>query len=115
MSDCILYGIPNCDRVRAARKWLEQKGVPFRFHDLRQDGVDETLLRQWLEQVDLTDLVNRRSATWRQLNETTRQHILNGDLSLLAQYPTLIRRPVLACSSTLTVGFNPDHWETLLS
>ncbi len=115
MSDCILYGIPNCDKVRAARRWLEQKGVPFRFHDLRQDGVDEALLRHWLERVDLAELVNRRSTTWRQLSEADRAAILSGDLTLLAQHPTLIRRPVLVCGDRLLVGFDPDQWEAALT
>ena len=115
MSDCILYGIPNCDKVRAARRWLEQKGVPFRFHDLRQDGVDEALLHRWLDHVDLAELVNRRSTTWRQLSEADRAAILNGDLTRLAQHPTLIRRPVLACGDRVWVGFDAARWEAELS
>jgi len=39
-----IYGIPNCDTCRKARKWLEQNSVQHQFHDVRVDGLDiETL------------------------------------------------------------------------
>ena len=31
------------DTVRKARRWLDDAGVAYRFHDLRSDGVDEAL------------------------------------------------------------------------
>ena len=30
-----LYGIPNCDTVKKARKWLDEKGVGYTFHDYK--------------------------------------------------------------------------------
>ena len=35
-----LYGIKNCDTVKKARKWLDEKCVDYSFHDFRSDGVD---------------------------------------------------------------------------
>ena len=29
----LLYGIPNCDTVKKARVWLEERGVGYVFHD----------------------------------------------------------------------------------
>ena len=28
-----LYGIPNCDTMKKARKWLADNGVEYEFHD----------------------------------------------------------------------------------
>ena len=36
----ILYGIPNCDTVKKARRWLDEQGIAYRFHDVRKDGLD---------------------------------------------------------------------------
>lgn len=40
-----LYGIKNCDTIKKARRWLEERGIDYRFHDYRVDGVDNTLLQ----------------------------------------------------------------------
>lgn len=115
MSDIILYGIPNCDKVRAARKWLEERDVPYRFWDLRKDGLDEALLQRWLQTVDLKTLLNTRSATWRQLDESARAAIQGGDLAQLAAHPTLIKRPVLDVDGKIIVGFDPERWAEVLA
>ncbi|MFQ5609557.1 MAG: glutaredoxin domain-containing protein, partial [Woeseiaceae bacterium] len=53
-----LYGIPNCDSCRKARKWLDGAGVAYRFHDVRVDGVSEDLLDRWLTLTDWKTLLN---------------------------------------------------------
>ena len=35
----ILYGIRNCDTVKKARAWLDQRGVEYRFHDYKVGGM----------------------------------------------------------------------------
>ena len=32
-----VYGIKNCDTCRRARRYLEDRNIEFRFHDLRED------------------------------------------------------------------------------
>ncbi|WP_272897569.1 glutaredoxin domain-containing protein, partial [Sphingopyxis bauzanensis] len=43
----ILYGISNCDTVKKARRWLDEQGVAYRFHDVRKDGLDAARLQSW--------------------------------------------------------------------
>ena len=30
------YGIPNCDTVKKARKWLDGQEIPYVFHDYKK-------------------------------------------------------------------------------
>ena len=46
-----LYGIPNCDTIRKARKWLDQHNIEYIFHDFRKDGIDAGQLENWSKQV----------------------------------------------------------------
>lgn len=39
-----LYGIKNCDTIKKTRRWLEEHGIDYRFHDYRVDGIDLPLL-----------------------------------------------------------------------
>ena len=68
-----VYGIRNCDTVRAALKWLEARRVPFSFHDFRADGVSGDELRAWLATAHGPMLLNKRSASWRQLTDAQKQ------------------------------------------
>ena len=115
MSELTLYGIANCDKVRAARKWLAERGVAYRFWDLREDGLTVEMLQRWLQQTELKALINTRSTTWRQLDEAECAAVQAGDLGRLAEYPTLIRRPLLEAGAKLLVGFDAQQWTEALS
>ena len=108
-----VYGIKQCDTVRKARKWLDQKEVEHRFHDFRIDGLSAELLRGWLNSDFSDKLVNRRSTTWRQLSEEQRQSEGESLLELLLEFPTLIKRPVFVTDQIFAVGFNPKELEGL--
>jgi len=110
-----LYGIPNCDRVRAARKWLEQQNISYRFHDVRATVLPRAQLQQWVEQLGFEALVNRRSTTWRQIPPSVREHLsADSAIELLQTQPTLMKRPVLEINSQLTVGYDEDEYRRIM-
>ena len=112
----VLYGIPNCDTVRKARKWLADHGVDYRFHDFRKDGLDPAALRRWAKAVGWEILLNRRGQTWRKLDPAVRE-AMNEDTALewMAKEPTLIKRPVVETDDGVLVGFDPAVWEQTFS
>lgn len=109
----VVYGIPNCDSVRKARKWLADNEIAYKFVDVRENPPDAAKLHAWTDAVGAGTLVNRRSTTWKQLDPTARQRIDAGDvIDTLAANPTLIKRPVLEFAGTTMVGFEPDSYRT---
>lgn len=107
-----VYGIRNCDTVRAALKWLEARNVPHTFHDFRVDGVPKEELRRWTRSAHGPYLLNKRSASWRQLTEQQKQAAETDPVPLFLELPTLIKRPVITDGKTvLDVGFSPDSLE----
>jgi Spx/MgsR family transcriptional regulator len=110
-----LFGIGDCDTVRKARRWLDDRALDYRFHDFRKDGLLRTDLERWCDTVGWESLLNRRSATWRQLPAQTKTD-LDGALAqdLMLGNPTLIRRPVLEGPEVLLVGFSEQDYEQLL-
>lgn len=113
----ILYGIKNCDTVRKARQWLDTSGLYYHFHDFRHQGLDAQTIHRWLDQVGPDKLINKRSTTWKQLDDNTRARAQAGEdiPSLLAAQPTLIKRPVLEHNGGITVGFSYDLYREHLS
>ncbi len=91
-----LYGIKNCDTVKKARKWLDMHGVDYQYHDFRENGLDEESVSAWIDELGWQNLLNRRSTSWKALDEQTR---LNMDEARARKavllHPTLIKRPLL--------------------
>ena len=107
-----IYGIPNCDKCRAATKWLTAAGVEFSFHDVRADGLDAAQVTAWLDELGSDALLNRRSTTWRQLSEAER----SGDpAGLILQHPTLLKRPLVDTGKGLLVGYDEAAWQDALA
>ena len=107
-----LYGITSCDTVKKARRWLEERGITYRFHDLRKDGLDATLLGAWERALGWEALLNRRGATWRKLSEAQRCGLdRDRAVALMLAHPTLVKRPVLDLGGSIRVGFRQDEYE----
>ncbi len=100
-----VYGIPNCDTCRKARRWLDERGADYRFHDFRKDGLDRATVAAWLAELGADVLVNRRGTTWRQLPEDDRAKLETNAADLLVAHPTLIKRPVFDLGDSRQVGF----------
>lgn len=110
-----LYGINSCDTCRRARRWLDQAGVDYQFHDLRADGIRPAELERWADHVGWGTLLNRRSTTWRSLDPAQREGLdERSALALMGRQPTLIKRPVLDTGGTVSVGFSESRYKDLL-
>jgi len=111
-----LYGIKNCDTCRKARKWLNDRGIEHRYHDLREDGMNADLAKVWLEAAGTDTLVNRRGTTWRKLPEDIRDGLDEKSAAkLLLEHPTLIKRPVIDRDGAIIVGFTQEIQDGLAS
>ncbi len=109
-----LYGIKNCDTIKRARRWLEQNGIDYQFHDYRVDGLSPELLNILESKLGWDAMLNRRSTSWRQLSDSDRQN-LDSDTAkaLMLSQPTLIKRPVLEYNDRLIIGFSPELYRNL--
>ena len=97
----IVYGIKNCDKVRAAQKQLKADGVEHRLHDVRQDGMDLALVEDMLNDIDLAQLINKRSTTWKQLSDAEKADL---KAALIVANPTLMKRPVIFEAGAYRIG-----------
>lgn len=112
----IMYGIPNCDTVKKAQKFLEANEIEFEFHNFKKQGLNLETVQKWLESQPIEVLVNKRSTSWKQLTDTQKEQLLSEeDLTVLTEMPTLIKRPVLETDAKLLVGFKADEYQQILS
>ena len=108
----LLYGIKNCDTMKKAIAWLEASGVAYEFVDYKKAGIVEAQLPGWNERAGWETLLNTRGMMWRRLSDEERNAVDEAKaLSLMTDYPTLIKRPVLDTGAALLVGFDPEAYE----
>lgn len=106
-----VYGIKSCDTCRKARKFLAENDIEFRFHDLRDDGLDSQMLKRWADRIDWEKLLNRKSLTWRKIPETDKEGMTRDRaFALMLDQPTLIKRPVLESERFMAVGFSEKRF-----
>jgi Spx/MgsR family transcriptional regulator len=109
-----LYGIKNCDTCRKARKAMDGTGIPYQFHDLREDGLSAPLLEHLLEKVPVVEALNKRSTTWRNLPDEEKQAVdANKARELLLAHPTLLKRPLLDTGDEILVGYREGDYDDL--
>lgn len=104
-----IYGIKNCDTMKKARAWLDDHGVAYDFHDYKTAGIARDKLRQWSEEVGWETLLNRAGTTFKKLPEADKEGLNERKaLALMAEQPSMIKRPVLDLGPRRVVGFKPD-------
>jgi arsenate reductase len=111
-----IYGIRNCDTMKKAFGWLNTHGVAYRFHDYREQGVSEALVRGWCAKLGWDKVLNRASTTFKNLPDTDKVGLdEERAIALMVREPTMIKRPVLVSGETVTAGFKPDVYAGLFS
>ncbi|MCW8922408.1 MAG: ArsC family reductase [Gammaproteobacteria bacterium] len=107
-----LFGIPNCDTMKKACRWLDANGVLYTFHDYKKAGVPEDELKLWVKTTDWEVLLNRRGTTWRKLDNAIKDNIDEASaIKVMLENPSAIKRPVLKIDDQLLVGFSEDTYK----
>ncbi|WP_425052586.1 ArsC/Spx/MgsR family protein [Psychromarinibacter sp. S121] len=104
------YGLKTCDTCRKAEKALRSHGYDLNVIDVRSDGVPKAELERFVETFG-EPVVNRRSTTWRGLSDAEQA---GNPVELLANHPTLMKRPVIGHEGRLYLGWGKDVQDALL-
>lgn len=114
----IIYGIKNCNTVKNALSWLNDKKVKFDFHDYKSKGITQDKLKEWSKQVGWENLVNKRGTTWRQLDEGTQSRIANESaaIALMMDKTSVIKRPLIEDNGkVVALGFDEATYKRIFS
>jgi arsenate reductase len=101
----IIYGLKNCDTCRKAMKELPDAQLV----DVRAEGVPDDVMQQAFAQFGAA-LMNTRSTTWRGLEAEAREQ---DPLSLIAQHPALMKRPLIEKEGKLFLGWTKQVQDAL--
>ncbi|MDK1286690.1 ArsC family reductase [Pseudoalteromonas umbrosa] len=110
----VLYGIPNCDTIKKAKKFLQEQNIEFAFHDYRKDGLTPALLDSFVAKLGWETVLNKRGTTYRALSDEQKQTL---DEASAKQYmldaPAMIKRPILQVDTELHIGFKAAQYQEI--
>ncbi len=112
-----LYGIKNCDTIKKTRRWLEEQGIAYQFHDYRVDGLSDEHLQGFIDKLGWEPLLNTRGTTWRKLPQEQRDAITDAQSAktLMLEQPAMIKRPLLETESgEILLGFNIEIYQQVI-
>lgn len=105
-----VYALKTCDTCRRALAEIRAKGHDPAVTDVRADGLEPAEIARFLDAFGAA-LVNRSSATWRKLSEEERAR---DPAALIAEFPTVMKRPVIEVDSRLYLGWTADVKQAVL-
>jgi arsenate reductase len=109
-----MYGIKNCDTIKKARTWLEDKGVAYAFHDYKASGIDRARLSAWTDELGWEKLLNRAGTTFRKLPDAERETVdRDKAIDLMLAQPSMIKRPLLDLGDRRVLGFNANIYQEI--
>lgn len=111
-----VYGINSCDSCRGARKWLDEHGIAYAYHNLRDQGINIQTLERWCDRIDWQKILNKQSLTWRKIPESDRIDMHKDKaLATMIEYPTLVKRPVLEFKEFILLGFSLNNYQAIFA
>ena len=111
-----IHALKSCDTCKKAIKALTAAGHSLVVTDVRADGIEAASLQRWMADVGADALVNKRSTTWRGLDDQQRASAgtPGGATALILDNPTLLKRPVIETDGALYVGWSKEAQAALL-
>ncbi len=104
-----VYHLKTCDTCRKAIKALDGAGHDLTMIDVRADGVTKSDLERWVKEAGYEAVLNTRSTTWRGLSDADKAKLTpEKAINLMAEHPTLIKRPVITDGTIITIGWKAD-------
>ncbi len=109
---------PQCSTCQKARKWLEEKGIPYEFRDIKGENPTAEELKQWhdLSGLPLRKCFNTSGLLYKSMDLKTKLPTMTeGEmLALLASDGMLVKRPLAIGDAFVLLGFRESEWEEKL-
>lgn len=110
-----IYCYPKCTTCKKALKWLDEKGISYELHDIKEEHPTEEQLRRWYKRSGLVlkKFFNTSGMIYRDMGLSKKLPEMSEDeqLALLATDGMLVKRPLVIDDKFVLTGFREADWE----
>lgn len=111
------YWYPKCGTCRKAKKWLEEQGHELNVIHIAENPPSKDALKDLYSKsgLELKKFFNTSGQKYRELGLKDRLSSMSEDemLTVLSSDGMLIKRPITASGSKVTVGFKENDFEQM--
>lgn len=101
--------------MKKAFAWLEGKGIAYTLHDYKKHGAPADKVNTWIKQAGWENVLNTKGKTFRDLPASRQQGLNDAKAaSLMVEFPSAIKRPVIDTGKGILLGFNADEYQAKL-
>lgn len=112
------YCYPKCTTCQKAKAWLDQNGIGYESHNLKETPMPYERLQEAYAKsgLPLKKLFNTSGNAYKDLGLKDKLPTMSEEqqLRLLATDGMLVKRPLVLGSTFALVGFKPDEWQPVL-
>lgn len=109
------YYKSTCSTCRKARALLQELGIPFTERDMTKQPLSEAEVRELIGDRELKPFLNFRNEMYRERGMKANPPSKEEAISLMAQNPNLIRRPLLVEGEEILFGFEEEAYRSRAS
>ena len=105
---------PKCSTCKKAKKWLDDKNIPYDERDIKQGNPSYDELYNWqkMSGMPLKKFFNTSGLLYKELNLKDKLPSMSEaeQLKLLASDGMLVKRPLVVGDDFVLVGFKEESW-----
>ncbi len=110
-----VFGGKNSRASQRALRWMEERGVSYRFFDLDAARIDARLLNAWFNTFGWQMLIDKRTAGWRNQSSDLKNTLGAAEaLALLCHRPNMLKTPIIGVADIWLLGWNAPNKVRLL-
>lgn len=111
-----LFLSPSCTSCRKARAWLQKHEVEFQEHNIITSPLTPQELMDILSFTEngTEDIISTRSKVFQKLDVDVEDLSISALIKLIAENPSLLRRPIILDKKRMQIGFNEDEIRAFL-
>ena len=108
----------KCSTCQKAKKWLDEKDIPYEERPIKEQNPSVDELREWYGRsgLPLKRFFNTSGLQYKSLNLKDKLTAMSEEeqLALLASDGMLVKRPMLISDEFVLPGFKEAEWESAL-
>lgn len=109
---------PKCSTCKKAKKWLDEKQIPYTDRHIVEENPTYEELKEWYQKsgMPLKKFFNTSGLLYKELQLKDKLKDMNEDeqLKLLSTNGMLVKRPLVVDGDTVLTGFKESEWEEKL-
>ncbi len=109
-----IIGIPNCNKIRDTKKWLDTHGIDYELINVKKEPLTRDELKDLEFKVGLDVLVNSKGTTYRNLKIKDLDLTDEQLFDVLIENQSMIKRPVIAYEDAIMVGYDEEAFEAFV-